>query len=144
MRTMTTSANHRSISRRINALIIIAICAITTILTTSCDDSYDYYDDYDPAITGTWSYQGDATGYFPYGSDNTFYFRPNGRGTYSCYANGGSGPWTTYPIVWSADGATLTIQVADWDIWQYDYDVTPGWLYLYPDYGGPYLVYSRN
>lgn len=140
MRQMASTTSRKPISRHFNALIIIAIASLS-LLTTACDDTYD---DYDPAIAGSWDYQGDATGYFPAGSDNTFYFSPDGRGTYSCYANDGTGPWTTYPIIWSADGATLTIQVSNWDVWQYDYNVSPGWLYLYPDYGGPYLVYRRN
>lgn len=128
--------------RKLSRVTILLMTLITlSCVSTSCEP---YYDDYDSYLTGTWIYQGDADGNFFRGDDNEFYFAPGGRGTYSCYSDNGYGPWTTYPITWWTNGQILTIQVSDWDIWRYEYDNTPGWLYLYPDYGGPYLVYSRR
>lgn len=114
--------------------VVSALC-----LFSSCDP-----DDEAWGLTGYWSYQGDSNGYGGQADYNEFYFAPNGTGTYSCYADNGFGPWTTYNITWWASGGYLTIQVDGWDQWDYRYDVTPGWLYLYPDYGGPYLIYRSN
>lgn len=112
----------------------------TMFVLSSCDPDEDAY----WGVTGFWSYQGDAMGSSGIADYNEFYFAPNGTGTYSCYADNGYGPWTTYNITWWTSGGYLSIQVPGWDQWNYRYEVTPGWLYLYPDYGGPYLIYRSN
>ncbi|MCM1111358.1 MAG: hypothetical protein NC336_09125 [Clostridium sp.] len=131
---MQTTATRNLLATTILAL----ICAVAL---TSCDSDDDYDYGY---LTGLWVYQGDASGNYFAGYENEFFFSPDGTGTYSCYSDSGSGPWTTYPINWWADRYSLTVEVLGWAIWQYDYDLSPGWLYLYPADGGPYLIYNRN
>lgn len=113
---------------------------IASLTLTSCEP--DDYDDY--GLVGYWTFQGNSDG-SDYSSDyNEFFFAPDGSGTYSCYSENGYGPWTTYQITWWANNGYLTIDVPGWDTWSYTYDVTAGWLYLYPSYGGPYLIYRAD
>lgn len=120
--------------------LITAMIIIITSAFSSCEihDDDDYY-----AISGYWVYEGDEYGGYTPGQENEFFFAPDGSGTYSCYSDNGYGPWTTYPIDWWISGDYITIQVSNWDVWTYSYDLTRGWLYLYPS-SGPYLIYSRN
>lgn len=122
-------------------LLWIALIVAMLPVATSCDDEYDGPYDY---LSGYWCYQGRVDG-DNYESDyNEFFFAPDGSGTYSCYSEGGYGPWTSYNIDWYVNGDYITIDVWGWDTWTYSYTVSPRWLYLYPTDGGPALIYSSN
>ena len=122
--------------QRYLGLLIVAV--MSSVALTGC-----YDDDDSPGgdwrLEGSWQLTGDEYGSLPQSAYCTFYFQGDGYGTYSCYDDYGT--WQNYPMTWWADGSYLSISVS-WDTWDYTYTVQPGWLYLYPQNGDPYLVFQ--
>ena len=119
-----------------NYLRVLAVALICSVAFTSCDDDdNDYGGDW--RLEGDWEYENyvDPSAYC------TFTFYGDGTGYYDCYDR--YGDWNTYPMSWWADGTYLSISVS-WDQWNYTYNVTGDYLYLYPQNGDPTLIFERD